>query len=52
VESFATACSGMIFISMLAYLYKNKDLEPDLAGRLVGDLLQGFGTPELPRGGS
>ncbi|WP_422931299.1 TetR/AcrR family transcriptional regulator [Singulisphaera sp. PoT] len=52
VESFLTACHGMIVISMLGFLYKGKDLEPDLAARLVDDLLRGFGTPETPDRGS
>ncbi|MHC5543440.1 TetR/AcrR family transcriptional regulator [Singulisphaera rosea] len=51
VESFAKACMGLIFVSILEFLYKNGELGPDLAGRLVGDLLTGFGTPETPRRG-
>jgi len=52
VESFLTACHGMIVISMLGHLYKDKDLSPALAARLVDDLLRGFGTPEAPHRGS
>jgi hypothetical protein len=58
VGAFATACRGMIVIAMMDYLYRDrhagcapggmdssKDLEPGLAGRLVGDLLHGFALP-------
>jgi AcrR family transcriptional regulator len=58
VGAFATACRGMIVIAMMDYLYRDRhpectsggvessrDLEPGLAGRLVGDLLHGFALP-------
>ena len=45
VESFATACRGLIVISILDFLYKGGELGPGLADRLVGDLLRGFGMP-------
>jgi AcrR family transcriptional regulator len=48
-EAFATACHGLIIVSMLDFLYGGKPLEPGLARRLVGDLLQGFGTESWER---
>jgi AcrR family transcriptional regulator len=58
VDACATACRGMIVIAMMDYLYRDRhpdcagpgrnsrgDLEPGLAGRLVGDLLHGFASP-------
>jgi AcrR family transcriptional regulator len=52
LESFARTCMGLIIISMMGFLYKQGDLEPGLARRLVGDLLRGFGTPEFLGRGS
>jgi AcrR family transcriptional regulator len=51
VEAFATACRGLIVVSIMDFLYKDVDLGPGLAGRLVGDLLDGFGAPGSPAGG-
>lgn len=48
---FAKACHGMILVSTMDFLYKSKELGPDLPRRLVGDLLRGFGNPEAPRRG-
>lgn len=45
VEAFATACRGLMVISIMDFLYKSKDLDPDLPERLVRDLLRGFGMP-------
>jgi AcrR family transcriptional regulator len=58
VPACATACRGMIVIAMMDYLYRGRhpecegevalsvgDLDPGLAGRLVGDLLHGFAVP-------
>lgn len=42
VEAFATACRGLIVIAIMDFLYKNGELGPGLADRLVGDLLHGF----------
>jgi AcrR family transcriptional regulator len=60
-----TACRGMIVIAMLDYLYRGRhpecgteagessgNLEPGLAGRLVGDLLHGFALPGGPGRGT
>jgi AcrR family transcriptional regulator len=44
------ACRGMIVISTMDFLYRGVDLEPSRAGRLVGDLLQGFGGTVGGRG--
>ena len=50
VEACSTACRGLITISVMDFLYKNGDLGPGLAGRLVGDLLRGFGMEAPGRG--
>lgn len=50
VEAFGTACRGLIIISIMDYLYKDGDLGPGLAERLVGDLLGGFREPAGPAG--
>ena len=41
------AFRGMIVTRTMGYLYKGEDLGPDLARRLVGDLLWGFAGPAL-----
>lgn len=48
------ACRGLITAAVIEFLYedKNQDLGPDLARRLVGDLLHGFGTRGSQRGES
>jgi AcrR family transcriptional regulator len=51
-ESFMAACRGLIIISMMDFLYHGDELGPELAGRLVGDLLHGFAAPAAPGGGS
>ena len=51
VSDCALACRGMIVISTMDYLYRGVDLEPGLAGRLVGDLLHGFGGRAAAGGG-
>ena len=50
VEAFGTACRGLIVVSIMDFLYKNGDLGPGLAERLVGDLLRGFAAPAGPAG--
>lgn len=50
VEAFVTACRGLITVSIMDFLYKNGDLGPGLAARLVGDLLGGFRKPGGPAG--
>ena len=42
VEPCATACRGLIVISTLDYLYRDKPLGADLARQNVDDLLRGF----------
>jgi hypothetical protein len=41
----------LITSAVMEFLYKGRDLEPGLAGRLVGDLLRGFGEPGACSGG-
>jgi AcrR family transcriptional regulator len=43
-EAFATAFRGVIVISLMDFLYRQAGLGPDLAQRIVADLLEGFGT--------
>jgi AcrR family transcriptional regulator len=42
-EACSTACRGLIVISTLDYLYRDKPLGLDLARQNVNDLLRGFG---------
>jgi AcrR family transcriptional regulator len=42
-EACSTACRGLIIISTLDYLYRDKPLGRDLARQNVNDLLRGFG---------
>jgi TetR/AcrR family transcriptional regulator len=50
VDPYATACRGLIVISTLDYLYREKPLGRDLARHLVTDLLKGFGVSEKVKG--
>ena len=43
VDDFEWACRGLITSAVMDHLYKGRELEPGLSGRLVGDLLKGFG---------
>jgi AcrR family transcriptional regulator len=45
VDACSTACRGLIIVSTLDFLYRERPLGSDLARRQVHDLLQGFGTP-------
>src|SRR5262249_53817077 len=45
VDSCSTACRGLIIVSTLDFLYRERPLGSDLARRQVNDLLEGFGTP-------
>lgn len=47
VEACAQVCRGLIISSTLDHIIQGRPLEPDLAGRLVVDLLRGFGEPGL-----
>ena len=40
---------GVMVIHVMDFLYRGSDLGPDLAGRLVDDLLRGFGRAEPAR---
>lgn len=42
VEPCCTACRGLIIVSTLDYLYRERPLGSDLARRQVNDLLRGF----------
>lgn len=46
VEACCTACRGLIVISTLDFLYRERPLGLDLARRQVQDLLHGFGTAQ------
>ncbi|AGA25424.1 TetR/AcrR family transcriptional regulator [Singulisphaera acidiphila] len=48
VEAFETACRALIIVSIMDFLYKQRDLGPGLAERLVRDLLGGFRKPGGP----
>ena len=50
VDACATACRGLIVISTLDYLYREKTLGRDLARHHVNDLLNGFGGDEKLKG--
>lgn len=43
---FALAMRGLIMSHTMNYLYCGGELPPDLARRLAGDLLRGFGVPQ------
>ena len=43
VAAMTSACQGIIIVSTIDYLYKQGDLGPGLASRIVDDLLVGFG---------
>ena len=44
-DACCTACRGLIIVSTLDFLYRERPLGSDLARRQVQDLLLGFGTP-------
>jgi AcrR family transcriptional regulator len=48
VEACATACRGLIVISTLDYLYRERPLGRDAAREHVHDLLEGFGVDKRP----
>ncbi len=43
IETYATAFRGLVIVHTADHLYLGRELGPDLPGRLVGDLLRGFG---------
>jgi AcrR family transcriptional regulator len=49
-EACATACRGLIVISTLDYLYRDKPLGLDLALQNIDDLLRGFGDSRYIKG--
>jgi AcrR family transcriptional regulator len=52
LDAFLLACKGVLVASALDYLYHDRELEPGLPGRLVGDLLRGFGIRDRTESGS
>jgi AcrR family transcriptional regulator len=46
VEACCTACRGLIIVSTLDFLYRDRPLGGDLAKRQVEDLLRGFAAPD------
>ena len=48
-DACCTACRGLIIVSTLDFLYRDRPLGGDLARRQVQDLLQGFGTSQAKR---
>jgi AcrR family transcriptional regulator len=48
-DACCTACRGLIIVSTLDFLYRERPLGGDLARRQVNDLIQGFGTPQAKR---
>jgi AcrR family transcriptional regulator len=48
-DACCTACRGLIIVSTLDFLYRERPLGGDLARRQVQDLLEGFGTPQARR---
>ena len=50
VDAFSTACRGLIVISTLDFLYRDRPLGGDLARQQVDDLLRGFSGPERANG--
>ncbi|MGE3822474.1 MAG: TetR/AcrR family transcriptional regulator [Isosphaeraceae bacterium] len=50
VDDCCRACRGMIVIASMDFLYKNGEHGPDLARRLVNDVLQGFAAQRGPTG--
>ena len=45
VDAFAANLHGLTLVYTVALLYRGTSLEPDLASRLVNDLLRGFALP-------
>jgi AcrR family transcriptional regulator len=43
-SAFPAAIRGLVVVHTADFLYRGASLEPDLPARLVGDLLQGFGS--------
>ena len=51
-DDWVKALRGMIVTRTMGHLYKGEDLGPDLARRLVGDLLWGFAGPGMRERGA
>ena len=48
-DACTTALRGLITIHVMDFLYQGRELGPDLASRLVRDLIRGFGQPAARR---
>ncbi len=48
-DACTTALRGLITIHVLDFLYRGRELAPDLASRLVRGLIRGFGQPTARR---
>ncbi len=48
VEACSAACRGLVLVSTVDFLYRDRPLGGDLARRQVEDLLRGFATPRQP----
>lgn len=44
LETFASAFRGLVIVHTADHLFRGRELDPELPGRLVGDLLRGFGS--------
>jgi AcrR family transcriptional regulator len=47
IDACSTACRGLIIVSTLDFLFRERPLGSDLARRQVNDLLRGFGIREV-----
>jgi hypothetical protein len=47
IDACSTACRGLIIVSTLDFLFRERPLGGDLARRQVNDLLRGFGTRQV-----
>jgi AcrR family transcriptional regulator len=50
IHAFSIACRGLIMVSTLDFLYRDRALGKDLARQQVADLLQGFREPDAADG--
>ena len=48
-DACTTALRGLLTIHVMDFLYQGRELGPDLASRLVRDLIRGFGQPAARR---
>jgi hypothetical protein len=48
-DACTTALRGLLTIRVMDFLYQGRELGPDVAPRLVRDLIRGFGQPAARR---